>query len=94
MYYRDRFSGFPELLDTAVSMPHSFESCFFAQPLKNTDFRRDKLSFHQLIPVPNSAFLAKASIVGFGKGVFWKRGLFRKAHFLEILENLEILDIF
>ena len=23
------------------------------------------------------------------KGVFWKRGLFRKVHFLEILENLE-----
>ena len=30
--------------------------------------------------------------VGFGKRVFWKRGLFRKIHFLEILENLEILD--
>ena len=28
-----------------------------------------------------------------GKGVFWKRGLFRKVHFLEILENLEILEI-
>ena len=27
-----------------------------------------------------------------GKGVFWKRGLFRKVHFLEILQNLEILD--
>ena len=27
------------------------------------------------------------------KGVFWKRGLFRKVHFLEILENLEILEI-
>ena len=26
------------------------------------------------------------------KGVFWKRGLFRKVHFLEILENLEILE--
>ena len=25
------------------------------------------------------------------KGVFWKRGLFRKVHLLEILENLEIL---
>ena len=30
---------------------------------------------------------------GSEKGVFWKRGLFRKAHFLEILENLEILEI-
>ena len=29
----------------------------------------------------------------FGKGVFWKRGLFRKVCFLEILENLEILEI-
>ena len=27
------------------------------------------------------------------KGVFWKRGLFRKVHFLEILESLEILEI-
>ena len=26
------------------------------------------------------------------KGVFWKRGLFRKVHLLEILENLEILE--
>ena len=34
------------------------------------------------------------SSIGFGKGVFWKRGLFRKVHFLEILENLEILEIF
>ena len=27
---------------------------------------------------------------GSEKGVFWKRGLFRKVHSLEILENLEI----
>ena len=27
------------------------------------------------------------------KGVFWKRGLFRKDHFLGILENLGILEI-
>ena len=26
---------------------------------------------------------------GLEKGVFWKRGLFRKVHFLEILEILE-----
>ena len=26
------------------------------------------------------------------KGVFWKRGLFREVHFLEILGNLEILE--
>ena len=30
---------------------------------------------------------------GSEKGVFWKRGLFRKVHFLEILENLENLEI-
>ena len=30
---------------------------------------------------------------GSEKGVIWKRGLFRKVHFLEILENLEILEI-
>ena len=30
---------------------------------------------------------------GSEKGVFWKRGLFRKVHLLEILENLEILEI-
>ena len=29
---------------------------------------------------------------GSEKGVFWKRGLFRKVNFLEILENLEILE--
>ena len=32
-------------------------------------------------------------ILGSEKGVFWKRSLFRKVHFLEILENLEILEI-
>ena len=30
--------------------------------------------------------------LGSEKGVFWKRGLFRKVHFLEILEILEILE--
>ena len=30
---------------------------------------------------------------GSEKGVFWKRGLFRKVHFLEILEHLENLEI-
>ena len=29
---------------------------------------------------------------GSEQGVFWKRGLFRKVHFLEVLENLEILE--
>ena len=30
---------------------------------------------------------------GSEKGVFWKRGLFKEVRFLEILENLEILQI-
>ena len=30
---------------------------------------------------------------GSEKGVFWKRGLVIKVHFLDILENLEILEI-
>ena len=29
---------------------------------------------------------------GSEKGVFWKRGLFRKVPFLEILENSEVLE--
>ena len=27
------------------------------------------------------------------KGVFWKRGLFRKVHHLEILEKLKVLEL-
>ena len=27
-----------------------------------------------------------------GKGVFWKRGLFRKVHFLDILENFQTVE--
>ena len=35
-----------------------------------------------------------ANSFGFGKkGVFWKRGLFRKVHFVEIFRNLEMLEI-
>ena len=30
---------------------------------------------------------------GSEEGVFWKGGLFKKAHFLEIRENVEILEI-
>ena len=30
---------------------------------------------------------------GSDKAVFWKRGLFRKVHFLEILETLEMLEV-
>ena len=32
-------------------------------------------------------------MTGSEKGVFRKRGRFRKVHFLEILENVEILEI-
>ena len=32
-------------------------------------------------------------ISGSEEGVFWRRGLFSKVHFLEILENFEILEI-
>ena len=42
---------------------------------------------------PKNGFDSSGSaFVGFGKGVFWKRGLFRKVHFLEILEKLESLE--
>ena len=49
-------------------------------------------------PPPNRTIrfappLAAFQNFGFGKRVFWKRGLFRNVHFLEILENLEILEI-
>ena len=36
--------------------------------------------------------VSNTTISGSEEGVFWKRGLFRKVHFLEILENLEILE--
>ena len=41
-------------------------------------------------PVPENALPPLFS--GPKKGVFWKRGLFRKVHFLEIQENVEILE--
>ena len=37
-------------------------------------------------------FLQKPFLSASEKGVFWKRGLFRKVHFLENLEILEILE--
>ena len=40
-----------------------------------------------------SASVFRWKEAGSEKRVFWKRGLFRKVHFLEILENLEILEI-
>ena len=41
-------------------------------------------------PLQNSSLRnGKAAQIGFGKRVFWKRGLFRKVHCLEILEISE-----
>ena len=34
----------------------------------------------------------RGGCIGFGKRVFWKRGPFRKVHFLENLEILEFLE--
>ena len=42
---------------------------------------------------PKKACIDGCPNSGSEKGVFWKRGLFRKVHFLEILENLETLEI-
>ena len=50
--------------------------------------RKQKESAKQLVKPLPSAFIS-----GSEKRVFWKRGLFRKVHFPEILENLEILEI-
>ena len=43
--------------------------------------------------LPALVGLRRISFSGSEKGVFWKRGLFRKAHFLKIVENVEILEI-
>ena len=51
------------------------------------------MSFSEAIPChaqTNSA--PRLHLSGSEKGVFWKRGLFRKVHFLEILEILEFLE--
>ena len=45
-----------------------------------------------LHPVFNLNYTSFLPLSGSEKGVFWKRGLFRKVHLLEILENLEILE--
>ena len=37
--------------------------------------------------------IKKSLVLDRKKGVFWKRGLFRKVHCLENLEILEILEI-
>ena len=54
------------------------------------DTQRDKQGSAGLCP---RAFFQGSKNSGSEKGVFWKRGLFRKVHFLEILENLEILEL-
>ena len=50
-----------------------------------------KLQNSRVIPWKSPSFPKISS--GSDKGVFWKRGLFRKVHLLEILENLGILEI-
>ena len=42
---------------------------------------------------PHEGGVARYPASGSEKGVLWKRGLVRKVHVLEILENLEILEI-
>ena len=47
----------------------------------------------RLNPIAKARVLRKEQgAFGFRKIFFWKRGLFRKVHFLENLENLEILE--
>ena len=43
-------------------------------------------------PLLQKKLLLQTEIFGFGKGVFWKRGLFGKVHFLENSEIREILE--
>ena len=48
-----------------------------------------------LAPTPSvrQPLFETSELIEFGKRVFWKRGLFRKIHFLELLESLETLEI-
>ena len=60
--------------------------------------RRGSNSFNQILTRFRATHDVKRAMLGAlrcdpsgsEKGVFWKRGLFRKVHFLEILETLEI----
>ena len=60
-----------------------------------SQFSRPKQCSRKSIPPVHQTHGGWADrVIEFGKkGVFWRRGLFRKVHFLEILENLEILEI-
>ena len=51
-------------------------------------------AIHQVFALPSKPQRRQlqSNILSSEKGVFWKRGLFRKVHFLEILDNLEILE--
>ena len=51
------------------------------------------MSVETVLRVPSKTVFGPPLRSGSEKGVFWKRGRFRKVHFLEILENLEILEI-
>ena len=61
------------------ALPGDAESTFRDLPLQH---RCDQLFLVRLGPLSGSE-----------KGVFWKRCLFRKVHYLEILANLKILEI-
>ena len=51
-----------------------------------------KVVYHRRSDLLSAGFLVSRSpLSGSEKGVFWKRGLFGKVHFLENLEILEIL---
>ena len=74
--------------------------------MKTSNRERNVEKFHSLGPLGapppprmslctafRTRFDHNSFFLGFGKGVFGQRGLFRKVHFLEILENLEIREI-
>ena len=63
------------------------ESCLFPQGGKHQNSPKNWRNLHEL-----SVLALFFGLSGSEKGVFWKRGLFRNVHFLEILENLEILE--
>ena len=46
----------------------------------------------QKSPVKFHIYIRVRKKGSFGKGVFWKRGLFRKVHFLEILESPQTVE--
>ena len=68
-------------------------SCLRGYGLSGNLYWLIKLRLAMLGCTRRGLYSAKGRVSGSEKGVFWKRCLFRKVHFLEILENLEILEI-